>query len=81
MRRLIELTPAQIAVMRDEEGGRIFGSQWPSLRAWAAAQVCHRCQWFCRDRADCDLNLQLAADGVAPQHFDNVPSPWNGGQR
>ena len=76
--RQVTLTPAQVAAMRNEEGGRLFGSQWAGLRKWAAALLCARCGWYCRDSGDCDLNLRLAADGVAPEHFDNVPSPWTG---
>lgn len=69
----VSLTAGQIAALHPDDGSRAFGSQWPALVKWARSLLCPRCSWYCRDRADCDLNLDLAADGVAPQHFDNVP--------
>jgi hypothetical protein len=75
----VTLTAPQVAAMHPDEGSRLFGSRWAGLVTWARSLLCSRCHWYCRSGADCDLNLTLAADGIAPEQFDNIP-PIDWGQ-
>lgn len=67
---VVTMTSASGAVWFSPDGSRWYAS--PEAAVLGDREPCDRCGWYCTDAGDCEINRDLAADGVLPESYWNT---------